>query len=595
MKYIIDTDNLAANLKKALSDKSLVQSFSGVRTNFGYAAQISPQHMAFAVTYGLCYSMLTLEDINEASFVVGRDPRPTGEMIASALSLGFHCGAEITDKKLKIINLGIITTPLIETAVRSLKASGGVMITASHNPISDNGFKFLTGIQADDLSKHAPPGALLSAIDMKKVVNMVHEIADTDLKYLAEAINKIVQDNNHPILPDEDQACRVKAERAYLDFLGKEWGVQPHCLKPLTYGPVLVDPNGGAGCGIAARVLEHFGVRAIEINAEIGYPEHAIDTDGIDPASGKHMLLRVSRAALRNGAKLGIAFDYDADRGNIVLPGMTEESIISPQKVASLNIALALTHRKAAGKRSNKKTAIVVSDATSGASNKTARMFGAEVFTVETGEINVVTKMHQLKSKGYDVPIGVEGANGGSIFGEATCRDGLMTSLCTSFADEHPSIAKQLIKVFDKQKETDLKYSTAQLADIIKWIPTYSNIMLKIAGPDIHHELVKSRMEGFFAERLWIDLSKEYSSYRFVNYEGAEIVSKRSEDAAGGWRLMLESDSGTSFIFARGSRTEAGIWRMIVDEPDESRFQTLIDTAVSMINTAMDGKANILN
>ena len=159
--------------------------------------------------------------------------------------------------------------------------------------------------------------------------------------------------------------------------------------------------TGERACGIDARVLEHFGVKVIEINAELGYPEHGIDTDGIDSASGRHMLLRVARAAARERAHFGVAFDYDADRGNLVLPGLDESAIIAPQQVAAFNISLALARRQL-NNEGQKKLAVVLSDATSLASERVARTFGAEVHYVETGEINVVTKMHQLRKAGYD-------------------------------------------------------------------------------------------------------------------------------------------------------------------------------------------------
>lgn len=583
----------ADNLKLALNDGSLVQSFSGVRTHFGLDSEISEPHMMLSIAYGYSYALMLFADIDEAVLVIGRDPRPTGASIASALTTGFKCASIISGKDLHIVNLGIITTPLIETAVRTLKTSGGAMITASHNPIDDNGFKFLTGVQAIDRPDQAPPGALLSANAMKKVVEKVHTLAFEDPSELVESLNQIIDQNSSLNISNEDHRHRIKVERAYLDFLGSEWKVQPHCLKPLTLGPVLVDPNGGAACGIAARVLEHFGVRAIEVNAELGYPEHAIDTDGIDPASGRHMLLRVSRAALRNGARFGMAFDYDADRGNIVLPGMDESAIIPPQTVAALNIALALAHREVSKKHHNDRLAIVVSESTSGTSSKIATMFGAEVFTVETGEINVVTKMHQLHDQGYDVPIGVEGANGGSIFGEATCRDGLMTSLCAALADEHPAMVERWINVLSRNNGGEIKMANLGLAEILKHIPVNANEMLKVAGPNKHHGDIKSEMERHFVSVLWPDLCRYYNSYRFENYEGTQAVEKRTGDESGGWRVVLESEQGTSFIFARGSRTEAGIWRLIIDEPDPSRFQMLREAAISMINAAMDGNAEI--
>ncbi len=574
----------------ALEDSALVQSFSGVRTRFGEGPGISDEHSALAWAYGYAYARQALKGLLKGTLLVGRDPRPTGESLASALARGFLCGALAVKCKVRILDMGIITTPLIETAVRSLKASGGVMVTASHNPLNDNGFKFLTGVQSSG-AVNAPPGALLSASAMGAVVDAVQKIASGGEPGFAACLESIDEQSLQKAFGDgEDHRHRIKAERAYLDFLGAEWGVQPHCLKPLVLGPALLDPNGGAGCGIAARVLEHFGVRAIEVNAEPGYPEHAIDTDGIDPASGRHMLIRVSRAALRAGARFGIAFDYDADRGNIVLPGMDDSAIIQPQTVATMNVGLALAHREIAGKKSNGKLAIVMSDATSGSCEKVASYFGAKVFMVETGEINVVTRMHQLRQEGYEVPVGVEGANGGTIFGLATCRDGLQTALCAALADEQPALARQWAKALKRNDLGQVPGGLLRLPEVLSSVPVHFNKMLRIQGPAIPHDELKSRMENCFEKTLWPDLSSKFKSYKFVNFEGTATVKKRTGDATGGWRVVLDDGKEKSFIFARGSRTEAGVWRMIVDDPNHSRGPELIKVANAMMAAAISAK-----
>ena len=575
-------------LKKSLSSPSLVQSFSGVRTVFGKGPDIAEEHSILAQAYGFAYAKQTLSGMSRGTLLVGRDPRPTGEALARALTKGFLAGAACTKCRVRIYNLGIITTPLLETAVRALKASGGVMITASHNPLGDNGFKFLTGVQSSRADE-APPGALLSASAMGNVVREVSLIAEGQSANLTAYISKI--DVKDTLGDGEDHHHRVKAERAYLDFLGAEWGIQPHCLKPLVLGPALLDPNGGAACGIGARVLEHFGVRAIEVNAELGYPEHAIDTDGIDPASGRHMLIRVSRAALRAGGRFGIAFDYDADRGNIVLPGLDENAIIPPQTVATMNIALALSHREIAGCRSIKKLAVVISEATSGSCEKVAAFFGAKVFMVETGEINVVTKMHQLRQEGYDVPVGVEGANGGSIFGEATCRDGLQTALCAALADEQPALAKQWIGVLRRNKQQAEGGDALRLPEVLAGVPVHFNQMLRIEGPAMPHDEIKSRMEEHFEKAIWPTLSGKFRSYKFANFEGTACVKKRTGDATGGWRVILDDGREKAFIFARGSRTEAGVWRVIADDADAERGQELVRAGIAMMDAATSGQA----
>ncbi|MDO8681918.1 MAG: hypothetical protein Q7N50_00355 [Armatimonadota bacterium] len=591
-------ENITRLLRPALENPALVQSFSGVRVNFGPGPDISPADSALATAYGYVYSMLILAGFSKANLLIGHDPRPTGGAIAESLARGFLAGAKRAGCKIKIFDLGVITTPLLQTAVRELKVPGGVMVTASHNPLTDNGFKFLTGFSAN--SDDAPPGALLSSAKMAKLVQAVQEIAtDGESEFSAdiEAIDEAVF--THAFGHGEDHHHRIKAERAYLDFIGEEWGVEPHCLKPLTLGPALLDPNGGAACGINARVLEHFGVRTIETNARLGYPEHPIDTDGIDPRTGKHVLLRVAQSAYHAGARFGIAFDYDADRGNIVLAGMDESAIIPPQVVAAFSIGLALAHWKSL-KKKNGRLAVVMSDSTSGASVEMAELFGAKISVVETGEINVVTRMRQLRDEGYEVPIGVEGANGGAIFGRSTCRDGLQTALCAALADESPEMPKHWVSLFPHKQPTPTHVSSVRLPDMLALVPHYYNSVFKIEGPALPHGKVKARMEKYFVKKIWPNLSKIYSSYEFANYEGALRVDRRTGDETGGWRINLQAPSfgakserrsiESDFIFARGSRTEAGIWRIIVDSPDETRAAELSRIAPMIFREASTGK-----
>jgi len=571
-------------LREALADPGLVQSFSGVRAQFGQGPDIPKELEALAQAYAFFYARKALRQREEAELLVGRDPRPTGQAIATALARGFTAAAGMERCRLRLTNLDIITTPLIQTAVRALEAAGGVMITASHNPPTDNGFKFIAGCARGGHTDRdaAPPGALVSAKRMGELIGEVRAAA----REPGELPVALERAHSARALGDgEDHQRRIKAERAYLDAIGADWGIQPHCLKPLVLGPALLDPNGGAACGIGARVLEHFGVRAIEVNAELGYPEHGIDTDSIDPASGKHMLLRVARAALRNGARFGLAFDYDADRGNLVLPGLDESAIVPPQTVAAANIALALTHRETLAARETK-LSVVMSDSTSGASADVARMFGAEVFVVETGEINVVTRMHQLRREGCDAPIGVEGANGGTIFGTSTCRDGLQTAICAALGDELPAFAERWLQAFGRRGKSAGSAGPGRLRDILAAVPSYWNRPFRLEGPVVPHAEAKARMERHFEKRLWLKLSRRFERYEFRNYEGTGQVSRRTGDESGGWRASLFAGGKESFIFARGSRTEAGIWRMIVDSPDDSLGEALAEAAMALYGAA---------
>ena len=72
---------------------------------------------------------------SRGSLAVGRDARPHSPAIASALIRG------IKDEGMDVIDLGLISTPMLYFAVDDLDATGGVMVTASHNPAQYNGFK----------------------------------------------------------------------------------------------------------------------------------------------------------------------------------------------------------------------------------------------------------------------------------------------------------------------------------------------------------------------------------------------------------------------------------------------------------------------
>jgi phosphomannomutase len=564
-------------LQKAFTDKQLVQSFSGVRTVMGFGPDISVEHKVLAMVYGYYYAVKYLSGKPHATILLGRDPRPTGKMLVRALGRGFLAGADAVGTKLTMTNLGIITTPLSETAVRALNADGGVMVTASHNPIDSNGFKFLSGC-GWEMADAAPAGALLSAAMMAELINAVANAED-----ITEHINKFDPVDVDITLHDQiHDLQRVIAERAYLDGIGLDWGLTPHCLKPYTSGPVLLDPNGGAGCGIGARVLNHFGVRVIEVNAEIGQPEHGIDTDGIDPANGRHMLLRVARAAARERTHFGVAFDYDADRGNMVLPGDSESSILPAQQVSTFNIALLLTHRQLYGVQ-ERPLAVVVSDATSLASHRVAEAFGAKVFQVETGEINVVTKMDTLRKEGYDVPIGVEGANGGTIFASATCRDGLQVALGAAQAETTPLLAKTMLEVLNNvAKHGIAPDGTITLTELVSAVPMYHNIMSKLKSPPLPQSVIKEKLEKIFINNYWQKLSGRFESYLFENFEGTRVGPTRTGDESGAWRILLKDTDRSAFIFLRGSRTEPGIWRTIIDASDTNDFSLVQKVAGEM-------------
>src|SRR3989304_9444262 len=68
--------------------------------------------------------------------LIGRDPRPSGDFIENALMSGILSAGH------DVLRAGIITTPAVALLTKILNADGGVVISASHNPLGDNGIKF---------------------------------------------------------------------------------------------------------------------------------------------------------------------------------------------------------------------------------------------------------------------------------------------------------------------------------------------------------------------------------------------------------------------------------------------------------------------
>lgn len=115
---------------------TLIQSISGIRGTIGGTVgdNLTPQDV---VKFASAFGMWLLEKNETAKVVIGRDARPSGELVTQLVSstlrsLGIH-----------VIDLGLSTTPTVEYTVKHEEAAGGIVITASHNPGNWNALKLL--------------------------------------------------------------------------------------------------------------------------------------------------------------------------------------------------------------------------------------------------------------------------------------------------------------------------------------------------------------------------------------------------------------------------------------------------------------------
>jgi phosphomannomutase len=205
---------------------------------------------------------------------VGRDVRVSTPPFFEALVRG------IGDEGIDVIDLGTIATPMLYFAVDSLRAAGGIMITASHNPGQYNGFKICR--------EHAIPVG--EASGLKEIERLFDDIAVNDAP-----------------VPSRGSVRAADVSGAYVDHV-LAVGDDHRSLH------VAID----CGNGMAAAGLEPLLAR-LDLRVERLYfePDGTFPNHEADPLKVEN-LQDLCAAVKRTGAEFGVAFDGDADRAVFV-------------------------------------------------------------------------------------------------------------------------------------------------------------------------------------------------------------------------------------------------------------------------------------
>ncbi|MGV0991653.1 MAG: phosphoglucosamine mutase [Mycobacterium sp.] len=200
--------------------------------------------------------------------VVGRDPRASGEMLEAAVIAG------VTSEGVDVLRVDVLPTPAVAYLTAAYDADFGVMISASHNPMPDNGIKIF-----------GPGGHKLDDDTEDRIEELVAQ--GPGLRPVGSDIGRVRQ------APD--------ALERYLDHIV---AAIPGGLAGLT---VVVDCANGAASAAAPRAYAAAGAQVIAIHAE---PNGLNINDGC----GSTHLEPLQAAVLAHGADLGLAHDGDADR-----------------------------------------------------------------------------------------------------------------------------------------------------------------------------------------------------------------------------------------------------------------------------------------
>jgi len=338
---------------------TLIKSISGIRGTIGGSPDegLTPVDV---VKYTAAYATLMQKTTNgRMKVVVGRDARISGNMVEQLVV------ATLQGMGVDVINLGLSTTPTVEVAVEHFNASGGIILTASHNPIQWNALKLLN-----------QKGEFISAAQGQEMLNIANNnefvFAEVDKLGRVEVITDFVAEHIKMILADDlvDAAAVTAANFK-----------------------VVVDGVNSSGGVYVPQLLEALGVKnIININAEpTGYFAH-------NPEPLPEHLVEISAKVKECGAQLGIVVDPDVDR----LAFVCEDGSMFGEEYTLVAVAdYVLKHRKG-NTVSNLSSTRALRDIT--------RNHGGEYFAAAVGEVNVVEKM-----KAVDAVIGGEG-NGGVIY-----------------------------------------------------------------------------------------------------------------------------------------------------------------------------------
>jgi len=197
--------------------------------------------------------------------LIGRDTRASGPALVAAIAAG------LAEAGLRPTDLGVVPTPAVSRAVRQRRAALGVVVTASHNPSSDNGIKFF-----------GPAGTKLS------------DEEEFDIEQLLARGKS-----------EAAAAGPVAVPGAADDYVAVASGLLPP--GSLSGWRIVLDTANGAACATSPAALRRLGAEVIGIG-------DVPDGLNINAGVGSEHPAPLCQAVLEHGARLGIAHDGDGDR-----------------------------------------------------------------------------------------------------------------------------------------------------------------------------------------------------------------------------------------------------------------------------------------
>lgn len=340
----------------------MIKSISGIRGTIGGipGEGLSPLDI---VKFTSAFATFIMRNTagRKPKFVVGRDGRTSGEMVNRIVT------GTLAGMGADVIDGGLSTTPTIEMAVTDLKADGGIIITASHNPEQWNALKLLNSW-----------GEFISAQDGAEVLLIAEK---DDFKF--SPVNKLGKFTTDHTLIEKHIEKILKLDLVDVKAIKKaDFRVAIDC----------VNSTGGIALPLLLKAL---GVSKID--------ELYCEPNGKFPHNPEPLpenLSEISEVVKKNKADVGFVVDPDVDRLAII----TENGDMFGEEYTLVAVADYILKNKSGNTVSNLSSTRALQDVT--------EKLGGNYYASAVGEVNVVEKMKEVNAV-----IGGEG-NGGIIYPE---------------------------------------------------------------------------------------------------------------------------------------------------------------------------------
>ncbi|NOZ34498.1 MAG: phosphoglucosamine mutase [Chlorobi bacterium] len=342
---------------------TLIKSVSGIRGTIGGKSgnNLTPVDIV-KFTSAFCKIIKKSSGTENLKIIVGRDARISGQSVSDII-----CGTLVANG-VKVIDIGLATTPTTEIAVTEEGADGGIIITASHNPKQWNALKLLN-----------KKGEFISAEDGNELL----KIAETDFNNFSfSEINEYQEIENKDYL------------QKHIDLILNNKYVDVEAIKKANFR-VAIDAVNSVGGIALPPLLEQLGVKkVVKLNCE------ATGEFAHTPEPVPQNLTQISSLMKEQSLDVGFAVDPDVDRLVII----NEDGSMFNEEYTIVAIADYILLQTPGNTVSNLSSSRALRDVT--------EKYGGKYYASAVGEVNVVAKMKEVNAV-----FGGEG-NGGVIFPE---------------------------------------------------------------------------------------------------------------------------------------------------------------------------------